>query len=176
MKALLKRYWPGSSVAMLALLAATGFALSPGAKKAVVGMWDAVCFTDSGPLFSTSAADKAAGRPATIVTPLSCTALASVPGKSVTTALVEFPPLGYSGPHRHPGEVTAVVLEGSLRSQLNNTLPIVFASGQTWFEPPGTLHAFVENPDPVRPAKLMAFYVADSGCGALSIPEPPPAK
>jgi quercetin dioxygenase-like cupin family protein len=174
---LMRQYSAGGGVAALALLAAAGFALSPGARlsasRAAISMWDSVCFTDSGPLFSSSEADKAAGRPTTIVTPLSCSPLASVPGKSVTTALVEFPPMAFSGPHRHPGEVTAVVIEGALRSQLNSSLPIVYAAGQTWFEPPGTLHAFVENVDPARPAKLMAFYVAETGCGPLTIPEPP---
>jgi quercetin dioxygenase-like cupin family protein len=94
-----------------------------------------------------------------------------VPGKSVTTALVEYPPGAYSGPHRHPGEVTAVVLEGLVRSQLGSGPAIVYAAGQTWFEPERTLHAFAENPDPARPARLLAVYVADSNCGPLVIPE-----
>lgn len=164
-------YGAGGSVAALALVMAAGFALSPGAKRTALAVWDSVCYADAGPLFASSAADKATGRPATIVTPLSCSPLASVPGKSVTTAMVEFPPGGFSGPHRHPGEVTAVVIEGLVRSQLDSGVSITYAAGQTWFEPPRTLHNFAENPDPTKPAKLLAFFVADNNCGPLTIPE-----
>lgn len=166
-----RHHLPGGGMAALALLTAAGFALSPGAKEAALQLWDSVCFADAGPMFSSSAADQATGRPATIVTPLSCSPLASVPGKSVTTALVEFPPGAFSGPHRHPGEVTAVVLEGVVRSRLDNGAAITFAAGQTWFEPPRTLHNFAENPDPAKPAKLLSFFVADNNCGPLVIPE-----
>jgi hypothetical protein len=37
----------------------------------------------------------AAARPETVVKPLSCIALPHIPGKSITTALVEFPPQAY---------------------------------------------------------------------------------
>ena len=35
-------------------------------------------------------------RPATIVRPISCERLPNVPGKSITTAMVDFPPKGYT--------------------------------------------------------------------------------
>ena len=38
----------------------------------------------------------------------------SVPGREVVTALVEFQPAGTVGPHTHPGEEVAYVLEGTL--------------------------------------------------------------
>ena len=44
-----------------------------------------------------------------------------------------------------------------------------FGPGGTWFEPPGTLHSMVENPSPTEPAEIMAIFVADSDCGALTI-------
>ncbi|HEY4373186.1 MAG TPA: cupin domain-containing protein [Burkholderiales bacterium] len=166
-----RAYGAGGGVAALALVMAAGFALSPGAKRTALAVWDSVCYGDSAPMFASSAADKATGRAATIVTPLSCSPLASVPGKSVTTAMVEFPPGAFSGPHRHPGEVTAVVLEGLVRSQLDSGASITYAAGQTWFEPPRTLHNFAENPDPAKPARLLAFFVADNNCGPLTIPE-----
>lgn len=171
MSSLLKRYGPGGGVAALALAVAAGFALSPGAKQATLSLLNEVCFTNSGPMFASSEADKAAGRPVTTVTTLSCSKLASVPGKMVTTVMVDYPPMAYTPPHRHPGEVTAVVIEGTIRSQLDNGAPMVFTKGQTWFEPPRTLHAFAENPDPVKPAKLLAFFVTEENCGPLVIPE-----
>ena len=44
-------------------------------------------------------------RPATVVKPLSCERLADIPGKTITTAIVRFPPNAYTPAHRHPGSV-----------------------------------------------------------------------
>ena len=112
-----------------------------------------------------------ARRPATIVTPLSCEKLPNVPGKSVTTALVEFPPGAYSPRHRHPGSVMAYVLKGRMRSQLAGEPVGTYGVGQTWFEPPGAIHLFAENASATEPAELLAIFVADDDCGPLTIPD-----
>ena len=110
-----------------------------------------------------------AGRPATVVTPLSCEKLPNVPGKSITTALVGFPPNAYSPRHRHPGSVMAFVVKGTIRSQLEGGPVGTFGAGQTWFEPPGTIHLFAENASATEPAELLAIFVADDDCGPLVI-------
>ena len=52
----------------------------------------------------------------------------------------------------------------------SNQVPIgTFGPGGTWFEPPGTIHTMVENPSPTESAEIMAIFVADSDCGALTI-------
>lgn len=112
-----------------------------------------------------------AQRPATIVRPLSCERLPHVSGKSITTAVVEFPPGAFSPRHRHPGSVTAFVLRGAIRSQLAGGPAGTFASGETWFEPPGAIHLFAENASQTEPAELLAIFVADDDCGPLTIPE-----
>lgn len=111
----------------------------------------------------------AAGRPATIVKPLSCEKLPNVPGKSMTTALVQFPPNAYSPRHRHPGSVMAFVVKGTVRSQLEGGPVGTFGAGGTWFEPPGTIHLFAENASATEPAELLAIFVADDDCGPLVI-------
>jgi quercetin dioxygenase-like cupin family protein len=111
----------------------------------------------------------AAARPRSIQHPIACEKLPNVPGKSITTVLVEFPPNALTPSHRHPGSVTATVLKGTLRSQLNGGPVGTFGVGGTWFEPPGTVHNMVENASPTEPAELMATFVADSDCGALTI-------
>jgi quercetin dioxygenase-like cupin family protein len=111
----------------------------------------------------------AAARPRAVQHPISCEKLPNVPGKSITTLLVEFPPNAFTPRHRHPGSVTAYVTKGSLRSQLNDGPVETFGQGGTWFEPPGTIHSMVENPSPTEPAEIMAIFVADSDCGALTI-------
>lgn len=113
--------------------------------------------------------DSAAARPRAVQHPIACEKLPNVPGKSITTLLVEFPPTAFTPRHRHPGSVTAYVIKGSLRSQLNEGPVETFGPGGTWFEPPGTIHSMVENPSPTESAEIMAIFVADSDCGALTI-------
>ena len=111
----------------------------------------------------------AAARPRAIQHPVACEKLPNVPGKSVTTVMVEFPPNAFTPRHRHPGSVTAYVLKGTLRSQLNDGPVDTFKTGGTWFEPPGTIHSMVENPSTTESAEILAIFVADSDCGALTI-------
>ncbi|WP_237172002.1 cupin domain-containing protein [Pandoraea norimbergensis] len=157
-------------------IAAAGLAMTPPAQRALPGWLDTFCTLTASAttamMASASAGNDAAARPATKLTPLSCEPLANAPGKSVTTAIVEFPPLAFSPPHRHPGAVTAVVIEGTIRSQLNAEVPVTYHANQTWFEPPGTLHTMSENPDPVHSARLLAFFVTNENCGPLTIYEP----
>jgi quercetin dioxygenase-like cupin family protein len=110
-------------------------------------------------------------RPATSVKRLSCEKLPDIPGKSITTAIVTFPPDAYTSRHRHPGSVTAVVLKGTPRSQLAGAAVGTYATGQTWFEPPGAVHLFAENSSAAEPAELLAIFVADDDCGLLTIPD-----
>lgn len=109
-------------------------------------------------------------RPATVVKPVSCTKLPDVPGKSITTAIVEFPPHAFSPRHRHPGSVTAIVLTGTLNSQLSGEPIHSYSAGQTWFEPPGAIHLFAENASATEPAQLLAIFITDHDCGPLTIP------
>jgi len=111
----------------------------------------------------------AATRPATSVRPVSCEKLPNVPGKSITTVIVDFPPNAFSPRHRHPGSVTAFMLNGAVRSQLDNGPAETFTVGQSWFEPPGTIHMFAENASATEPASLLAIFVADEDCGPLTI-------
>jgi len=120
-----------------------------------------------------AAATNAAGaRPASTTRRLSCQPLADIPGKAVTTVVVTYPPNGYTPAHRHPGTVTAFVLKGTIRSQLSGGEPVLYKPGETWFEPPGTVHVFAENPSATETAELLAVFVADENCGPLVIPEP----
>jgi quercetin dioxygenase-like cupin family protein len=122
-------------------------------------------------VWASAVPEDAVSRPRTTVTALSCERLPHVPGKSVTTALVTFPPNAYSPRHRHPGSVTAYVLKGRLRSQLMGQPIETYTAGQSWFEPPGAVHLFAENASVAEPAELLAIFIADNDCGALVIPD-----
>ena len=115
------------------------------------------------------AENKTAARPRAVQHPIACEKLPNVPGKSITTLLVEFPPNAFTPRHRHPGSVTAYVTKGTLRSQLNDGPVGTFGVGGTWFEPPGTIHMFAENASMTEPASVLATFVADDDCGPLTI-------
>ena len=163
-----------AGMAATAFALAAGWALLPhGGRQEAVAWFNDLCSTMSRPMFASApapAGSPAAARPATSPKVISCEPLPNVPGKSVTTMLVDFPPMAYSPAHRHPGSVTAIILEGTIRSQLAGSPPGDYRVGETFFEPPGTLHLFAENPDPVRPARLAAVFVADENCGPLVLP------
>lgn len=110
-------------------------------------------------------------RPETSIRPVSCEPLPGIPGKSLTVAVIDFPPDAYTPSHRHPGSVSAFVLKGTLRSQMEGSAAETFKAGQTWFEPPGALHLFAENVSKSEPAELLATFITDSHCGPLVIPE-----
>jgi quercetin dioxygenase-like cupin family protein len=123
-------------------------------------------------MMGADAGEGAAARPTTTVRPLSCERLPNVPGHSITTALVEFPPNAYTPRHRHPGSVTAFVIKGALRSQMEGGPAVTYTMGQTWFEAPGAIHSFAENASATEPAELLAIFVAGDDCGPLTIPLP----
>lgn len=107
------------------------------------------------------------------VSPKFTQALPNVPGKTLTTLIVDFPPGSKAKPHRH-GEafVYAYVLEGSVRSALNDEAARVYRSGDNWSEPPGARHPLTENASRTQPARLLVVFVANTG-DALKIPDQP---
>ncbi|MFZ5672716.1 MAG: cupin domain-containing protein [Pseudomonadota bacterium] len=122
-----------------------------------------------GPIAMTASTEESAAVSRAREQVISCEKLPHVPGKSITTTLVDFPPGVVVPSHRHAGSVTAYVLKGTLQSQLNSDPIGTFGPGGSWFEPPGTLHTYVANPSPAEPAQIMAIFVADSDCGKLTI-------
>jgi quercetin dioxygenase-like cupin family protein len=89
--------------------------------------------------------------------------LAHVAGKTVTVEIVEFPPLAFAPEHHHAGSVTVYVLAGTVRSQIAGQPAMDFHAGQSFFEPPGAIHLFAENPSATEPARFMAIHIADDG-------------
>jgi quercetin dioxygenase-like cupin family protein len=104
------------------------------------------------------------GRPTTITTkPVTSDALSHVPGKSVTVEIVEFQPGARAPEHHHAGSVTVYVLAGTVRSQLQGAPAMLYHAGQSFFEPPGAIHLYAENPSATELARIMAIHVADDG-------------
>src|SRR4029077_5911896 len=82
--------------------------------------------------------------------------LPNVPGKSIKGVLVEYGPGGYSPCHTHAKSafIYATVLEGAIRSQVNDGAETVYEAGQSFSEMPGDRHAVSANASETKPAKL----------------------
>jgi quercetin dioxygenase-like cupin family protein len=98
--------------------------------------------------------------------------LPNVPGKSVKGVLVEYGPGGYSPGHTHPRSafIYATVLEGAIRSQVNDGPTKTYQAGQSFSELPGDRHDVSANASRTKPAKLLAVFVVDTNETELTVP------
>ena len=98
--------------------------------------------------------------------------LPNVPGKSMKGVLVEYDPGGFSSAHTHPNSafIYATVLEGAIRSQVNDGPVKVYKAGESFSEMPGDRHGVSENASKTKPAKLLAVFVVDSSQKELTFP------
>jgi len=98
--------------------------------------------------------------------------LPNVPGKSIRGVLVEYAPGGKSPAHTHASSafIYATVLEGAIRSQVNDGPVTTYTAGQSFSENPGDRHAVSENASTTRPARLLAVFVLDTRETNLTTP------
>jgi quercetin dioxygenase-like cupin family protein len=97
------------------------------------------------------------------VTPIVQQKLPGAPGKTLSAVVVTYEPGAASPSHHHAGTVFAYVLEGTIRSALNDGEPRDYKAGETFTEQPGTHHAVSANASSTEPAKLLAIFVAEDG-------------
>ena len=87
--------------------------------------------------------------------------LPNAPGKSLTAVTVSFPPGGKAGVHHHGGSVFAFVISGTVRSENSATGPTrVYKAGESFFEPPDSVHLITENASTSEEASLLAVFIA----------------
>ena len=100
-------------------------------------------------------------------------ALPNVPGKSIKGVLVEYGPGGYSPGHTHPKSafIYATVLEGAIRSKVNDAPERAYRAGESWIEQPGDHHQVSQNASATAPAKLLAIFVVDTSDREIVIPD-----
>ena len=101
-------------------------------------------------------------------------ALPGVPGKSVKGVLVEYGPGGYSPSHTHAKSafIYATVIEGEVRSQVDDGPEKTYRAGENWTELPGAHHRVSANASETRPAKILAVFVVDDRDAVLTTPDP----
>lgn len=100
-------------------------------------------------------------------------ALPNVPGKSMKGVLVEYPPGGSNPAHTHPKSafIYATVLEGAIRSKVNDGPATVYHVGESWAEAPGDHHFVSANASDTQPARLLAVFVVDTDEKKLVTPD-----
>jgi len=98
--------------------------------------------------------------------------LPNVPGKSIKGVLVEYAPGGTSPGHTHPSSafIYATVLEGAIRSQVNDGPVTTYKVGESFSENPGDRHGVSANASTTQPAKLLAVFVLDTSEKNLTTP------
>lgn len=89
--------------------------------------------------------------------------LPNVPGRTLTAVEVTFPPGAQSPPHHHAGAVMVYVLEGAVRSRLDDGPEKIYRVGETFFEPPGSHHMGSASASATERARILAVFVADDG-------------
>jgi quercetin dioxygenase-like cupin family protein len=91
-------------------------------------------------------------------------ALPNVSGKSMKGVLVEYQPGGSSPAHTHPKSafIYATVLEGEIRSKVNDDPEKVYRAGENFAELPGDHHGVSANNSKTQPARLLAVFVVDT--------------
>ena len=98
--------------------------------------------------------------------------LPNVPGKSIKSVLVEYGPGGFSPAHTHAKSafIYATVLEGAIKSQVNDGPVTTYKAGQSFSESPGDRHRVSANASETEPAKLLAVFVVDTNETELTMP------
>ena len=99
-------------------------------------------------------------------------ALPNVPGKSIKGVLVEYGPGASSSAHTHAKSafIYATVLEGAIRSSVNDGPVVTYRTGESFSEMPGDRHSVSENASQTAPAKLLAVFVVDTDEKELTTP------
>jgi quercetin dioxygenase-like cupin family protein len=90
--------------------------------------------------------------------------LPNLPGKSMKGVLVEYGPGVATVGHIHPKSafIYATVLEGAIRTSVNDGPVVTYRAGQNFSEFPGDRHTLDENASKTEPAKLLAMFVVNT--------------
>jgi quercetin dioxygenase-like cupin family protein len=133
----------------------------------------ALLLTAAAALFATSVAAQETIAPGANVSVVFDQELPNVVGKSLRAVLVEYEPGAGSPSHRHPSSafIYARVLEGAIRSKVNDEPERTYQAGESWAEKPGDHHQVSHNASNTDPAKLLAIFVVDTSDREIVIPD-----
>ena len=82
--------------------------------------------------------------------------------REMRISVTERDPGNGSAPHRHPGHHTfGYVLEGTYEVKIDDGPVRQLKSGESFYEPPGALHALSRNPSSDKVVKYLVIQVGD---------------
>ena len=82
--------------------------------------------------------------------------------REMRISVTERDPGNASSPHRHPGHHTfGYVLEGTYEVKIDDGPVRQLQSGDSFYEPPGSLHAVSRNPSSDKVVKYLVIQVGD---------------
>lgn len=82
--------------------------------------------------------------------------------REMRISVTERAPGNGSPPHRHPGHHTfGYVLEGTYEVQVDEGPVRQLKAGESFYEPPGSLHAVSRNPSKDQPVRYLVIQVGD---------------
>ncbi len=107
------------------------------------------------------------------VSPAFSEAIPNLPGKTLTSVIVAYPPGVSSKPHTHARSayIYAFVISGAIRSKVDGGPARIYRAGESWSEAPGAHHVVSENASKTAPARLLAVFIADTGDNILTTPD-----
>ncbi|MBD9508052.1 cupin domain-containing protein [Ensifer sp. ENS07] len=99
--------------------------------------------------------------------------LPNVPGKSMRGVLVEYGPGGSNPSHTHAKSafISATVIQGRIKSQVNDGKLKIYETGENWIEVPGDHHLVSANASDTEDAKILAVFVVDTNDAELTTPD-----
>jgi quercetin dioxygenase-like cupin family protein len=74
---------------------------------------------------------------------------------------VNYAPGESSPPHTHPCPVIAYVLQGAFNIHIRGGIDAIYKKGQTFYEPPNSVHEVSQNASTTEEARLIAYFVCD---------------
>ncbi len=107
-------------------------------------------------------AASAAGQESPTLNMLLSQELADMEERDMSVIYLEYPPGTGTGPHRHPAHTVVYVMSGQVESSLDDSAPVIYGAGESWYESPMQLHATFRNPSDSETFKGIAVMVRDT--------------
>ena len=90
---------------------------------------------------------------------------------SATVLEVTFEPGQKDTPHRHAGPVFGYVLEGEYEHAINDEPVKTYKTGDTFYEPTGSVHRVAQNPSKTAKTRLLAVILHPRDAKEVTVPE-----
>jgi quercetin dioxygenase-like cupin family protein len=65
--------------------------------------------------------------------------------------------------HRHAANLIGYILEGSIITKMKDKAPQTLHTGEAFYEYPNELHEYIKNGSSKKPAKILLYYLFNSG-------------